>query len=244
MVNWECRISTAAVQFTMLHLRFVIAWGCSCMETMLTAVEVRVLGSLVEKAYTTPENYPLSMNALINACNQKSNRDPVVEYDGRMVNDALESLRGKGLTRIIMGGDSRVPKYRHYFEEFYQLNVPETAVLCELMLRGPQTIGELRGRIERFGVTLGLPEMETLLTGLAARGMVLLLPLQPGRREARYAHLLAGEPLIADDELPRAESPRAGTPERLARLEEEVQRLRGELDALRAEFAAFRKQFE
>jgi hypothetical protein len=213
-------------------------------EPLLNEVEVRVLGALVEKSVTTPEYYPLSLNALVNACNQKSNREPVTAYDSATVGEALSSLREKGLARIIMGGDSRVPKYQHYFEEMYQLTQAEAAILCELMLRGPQSAGELRGRIERFTVTLSLAEAEEVLRGLMTRPepLIVQLPRQAGRRDVRYAHLLAGEPVITEEAEPAA--PRAPREDRLAALEEEVQRLRLELDALREELAAFRRQFE
>jgi hypothetical protein len=143
-----------------------------------------------------------------------------------------------------MGGDSRVPKYQHYFEEMYQLTQAEAAILCELMLRGPQSAGELRGRIERFTVTLSLAEAEEVLRGLMTRPepLIVQLPRQAGRRDVRYAHLLAGEPVITEEAEPAA--PRAPREDRLAALEEEVQRLRLELDALREELAAFRRQFE
>jgi len=212
-------------------------------EPQLTFEEARVLGSLVEKSVTTPDNYPLSLNALINACNQKSNRDPIVEFSGQEVGEAISSLKTKGLVRIVMGGDSRVPKYQHYFEETYHLNQAESALLCELLLRGPQTPGELRGRIERFNVTLRQPEVETLLSALQARPDPLLveLPRQVGRREARVAHLLAGEPVIPEETEPTVRAPRE---DRLSALEAEVQALRGEMVALHEEFAAFRRQFE
>ena len=165
------------------------------MDMLFNESEIRVLSSLVEKAVTTPDNYPLTLNALINACNQKSNRDPMTAYTGQTVGAAIDSLKQRGLIRVIMGGDSRVPKYREYFAEAFSLAPPEAAVLCELMLRGPQTSGELRGRIERFGVEIDVQEVETILGKLMARAepLVVKLPLRPGRKEARYAHLLAGQ---------------------------------------------------
>lgn len=217
-------------------------------EPQLNEVEVRVLGALVEKSVTTPEYYPMSLVALVNACNQKSNRDPMTDYDARLVGETLVTLREKGLARTMMGGDSRVPKYRHYFDEMYGLNAAETAILCELMLRGPQTSGELRGRIERFEVSMTLPEVETLLAAMAERPtgpLVVQLPRQAGRRDVRYAHLLAGEPsaeVFADT--PRPVSAAAPGNERLQRLEDDLATLREDFAALRAEFAAFRKQFE
>ena len=213
-------------------------------EPQLNEIEVRVLGALVEKSVTTPDNYPLSLNALVNACNQKSNRYPVMELDSATVGQALASLREKALTRIVMGGDSRVPKYQHYFEESYHLTQAEAAILCELMLRGPQTVGELRGHVERFNVSLSLPEAEGVMHGLLTRPepLVMQLPRAAGRRDVRFAHLLAGEPSVEEEAEPAA--PRLPRDERLANLEEEVASLRGELDELREEFAVFKRQFE
>jgi uncharacterized protein YceH (UPF0502 family) len=198
------------------------------MIAILTDTEIRVLGALVEKSVTTPEYYPLTLNALVNACNQKSNRDPVTEYDEEIVLEALEGLRAKSLIHIMREG--RTAKYRQYFADAYETTPAETALLCELMLRGPQTASELRGRAERFGLTLTAEETEALLETLASRELVVLLPRQAGRRESRYAHLLAGEPTIsasdAEPVLPRAD--------RLRALEEEVSALREEVAALRA----------
>ena len=219
------------------------------MPTLLTEIEVRVLGSLVEKAVTTPEYYPLTLNALINACNQKSNRDPVVAFDESTVKDTLASLRDQGLVRGM--SSERAVKYREYFAEAYQLAPAEVAILCELMLRGPQTVGELRGRIERFGQSLSLSEVERLLEALELREdarLLLRLPRQPGHKEARYAHLLAGEPILVEEggEL-RDESaqPRRTTEkDRLQKLEEEVAQLREELQLLQQRFVEFSQQFE
>ena len=211
---------------------------------LLNNIEIRVLGSLVEKEVTTPEYYPLTLNALINACNQKSNRDPVVAYDGQTVNTALESLRKQGLARTMMG-DGRVPKYKHYFSEAYTLDPPESAILCELMLRGPQTMGELRGRIERFEMNLMVDEVEMLLEMLAAREepLVVKLPRQPGRKDSRYAHLLAGMPEITEGEevATIAAVPRA---DRIGQLEAELAQLKAEITDLQRQFAEFKAQFE
>ncbi|MHB9133581.1 MAG: YceH family protein [Armatimonadota bacterium] len=220
------------------------------MHETLTAPAVRVLGALIEKEFTTPEYYPLTLNALINACNQKSNRDPVVAYDGRTVAEALEELKVPGLVHIVMGGDSRVPKYRQYFGEAYDLTPSEVAILCELMLRGPQTVAELRGRTERMGNRQEQDQVEATLEGLANREepLVVKLPRQPGRKEHRYAHLLAGEPIIEDVEItprlgPAATAARAES-ERITRLEEEVQSLRQTVEELQQQFAEFKQQFE
>ncbi|MDQ3806382.1 MAG: YceH family protein [Acidobacteriota bacterium] len=220
------------------------------MDALLNEVEVRVVGSLVEKQVTTPEYYPLTLNALVNACNQISNRDPVVSFDEPTVARALESLRAKNLVYVFYGSDSRVPKYKHMMTEIFRLSPAELAAVCVLMLRGPQTVGEVRGRTGRLYNFADLAEVESTLDGLAQREepLVLKLPRQPGRKEARYAHLLAGTPAPED---PRPE-PRVepavrevrAENERLARLEAEVETLRGELAGLRQTFDEFKKQFE
>ena len=215
--------------------------------------EVRVVGSLVEKQVTTPDYYPLTMNALVHACNQISNRDPVVQYGEPEVADAVESLRAKNIVYIFYGADSRVPKYKHMTREVLGLSPPELAALCVLMLRGPQTVGEVRGRTGRLHEFADLREAEETLEGLARRDepLVTKLPRQAGRKEARYAHLLSGQPAVEDEaegqavtHAPRASSPRAGESERVARLEAEVEALRGELAEMRGRFEEFRKQFE
>jgi hypothetical protein len=221
-------------------------------DTILNEAEVRVVGSLVEKQVTTPDYYPLTMNALVHACNQISNRDPVVQYGEHEVADAVESLRARNLVYIFYGADSRVPKYKHMAREVFALSPPELAALCVLMLRGPQTVGEVRGRTGRLYEFADLREAEETLEGLARRDepLVTKLPRQAGRKEARYAHLLSGQPVV-DDEMegqvaaaPRATSSRAGDGERVARLEAEVEALRGELAEMRRQFEEFRKQFE
>ena len=211
--------------------------------------EVRVLGSLVEKAVTTPEYYPLTLNALINACNQKSNRDPMVSYDEATVADALVALREKGLVRALTG--ERAMKYREYFAEAYHLTPAEAVLLDELMLRGAQTVAKLRGRIERFGQSLSHEEVERLLEAMELREdarLVVRLPRQPGHKEARYAHLLAGEPVLTETvaaERDEVTPPgRVTDKERLQKLEEEVAKLREELQVLQQQFIDFSKQFE
>jgi uncharacterized protein YceH (UPF0502 family) len=212
------------------------------MDLLLDPPEVRVLGSLLEKEITTPEYYPLSLNALVNACNQKSNRDPMVHYDEETVEDALERLRDKGLLTTVTGAGSRVPKYGHRISDKLNLGRRELAILCELMLRGPQTLGELRGRTERlhkFGET---SEVESVIEHMAE--LVVKLPRRPGEKEVRYAHLLSGEitAVQSGEENPREEpSPRQ---ERIAALESDVALLRAEMEALKQQFAEFRKQFE
>jgi uncharacterized protein YceH (UPF0502 family) len=223
-------------------------------DSLLNAAEVRVVGSLVEKQVTTPDYYPLTLNALVNACNQISNRDPVVQYGEREVADAVESLRARNLVYIFYGADSRVPKYKHMAREVFGLSSAELAALCVLMLRGPQTVGEVRGRTGRLHEFADLREVEEALDGLARRDepLVTKLPRQAGRKEARYAHLLSGVPAVEDEAegptssaaAPRASSPRAADGERVARLEAEVEALRGELAEMRLRFEEFRKQFE
>ena len=217
------------------------------MDNTLNPHEERVLGALIEKELTTPEYYPLSLNALSNACNQKSNRDPVMALAETDVVRALDSLRFRGLAMHSADG-GRVPKYAHSAAAKLHLDPAELALLCELLLRGPQTLGELRTHCERMHPFADLGAVETVLTELAEREepLIVKLPRQPGRKEPRYAQLL-GAPPEAEDAEPSAEPAtrqvRAEN-ERLAALEEEVASLRGELAGLQSEFAAFRKQFE
>src|SRR5919109_193952 len=164
--------------------------------TMLTDIETRVLGSLIEKQVTTPEYYPLTLNALTLACNQKNNRNPVTSYSENQISEALESLREKNLAYVFYGSTSRVPKYKHVMPEVMHLSSPEMALMCVLMLRGPQTLGELRGNASRLHDFAGLEEVEQTLNGLIAREpdpLVARLPRQPGQKEGRFAHLLSGE---------------------------------------------------
>ena len=169
------------------------------MDLLLHPAEVRVLGSLLEKEVTTPEYYPLSLNALVNACNQKSNRDPVVEFDASTVERALQSLRDKGLLLAITGAGSRVPKYSHRFSEKLNLGRRELAILCELMIRGPQTLGELRTHCERMHPFDDLAEVEAVIDRLPE--LIVKLGRRPGEKEVRYAHLLSGTPAISEAEL-------------------------------------------
>jgi len=217
------------------------------MELRLTATEVRVLGSLIEKDITTPEYYPLSMNALMNACNQKSNRDPVMQLDEDAVRDALEALQQQRMAGPARGADSRVTKYEQRLQEVFNFTRPEIAVLCVLLLRGPQTPGELRGRAERLHRFEALEDVQSALQKLMQREPPLakILPRQPGTKESRYAHLLAGDVVIE-------ESPQVGAPvrpnpadaERIVRLEEEVAELRREFSEMKDQLERFRKQFE
>jgi hypothetical protein len=206
----------------------------------LHPVEARVLGSLMEKEITTPEYYPLSLNALVNACNQKSNRDPVVAYDEDTVVQAIDLLRNKGLTSTITGAGSRVPKYAHRFSEKLNLGRREIAILCELMLRGPQTVGELRTRTERLHRFNDLSEVESLLDRMTE--FVVRLPRRTGEKESRYGHLFSGP---VDNSEPEAEvAAHAGRSDRIGALEAEVGQLRSEIEELKRQFADFRRQFE
>jgi uncharacterized protein YceH (UPF0502 family) len=222
------------------------------MEPLLNAVEVRVLGALVEKEITTPEYYPLTLNSLTTACNQKSNRYPVVDFDEKTVVRALESLRDKGLARQVSGMDMRVPKHYHLFDDKLGLTRPQVAALCVLMLRGPQTVGEIRGRSGRLHEFADLSEVEAVLSALAERAegpLVAQLARQPGRKESRYAHLLMGQPQEDEQEdeggpVDAAAVEVRAENERIAALEERVRELASELVTLREEFARFKEQFE
>ena len=209
------------------------------MDWQLDAAEVRVLGALLEKEIATPEYYPLSLNALVNACNQKTNREPVVAYDESTVEDALEGLRHKSLATRLTGRDIRVPKHAQRFTEEFNLGRREAALLCLLLLRGPQTVGELRGRSDRLYQFDDLEAVGTTLHHLAELGFVVRLTRYAGSREARWAHLLAGQPEADVEEGQLASAPAAHPPvaDRIAALEREMA-------ALRLEFDEFRKRFE
>ncbi len=218
------------------------------MALTLDAVEVRVLGSLLEKDLATPEYYPLTVNALVNACNQKTNRDPVVNYDERTVEEALERLREKRLAAMITGAGIRVPKHRHLLGDNLNLGRRELALLCTLMLRGRQTAGELRDRTERMHAFGDVEEVEAVLERLIAgdpEPLAVRLPRQPGTKEPRYAHLLSG-PVEAETVPGSAPAPVGSPPasDRYAELANEVATLREEIASLRAQLAEFRKQFE
>ena len=218
------------------------------MEFKLTENEVRVLGSLIEKDITTPEYYPLSLNALVNACNQKSNRDPVMQLNEDAVRDALEGLQEQRLAGPARGADSRVTKYEQRLQEVFNFTRPEIAVLCVLLLRGPQTPGELRGRSDRMHHFETLEDVQSALQKLMQREPALakVLPRQPGTKESRYAHLLAGD--VVEAEAPAQAGAAAernpADAERIARLEEEVADLRREIGELKDQLERFRKQFE
>jgi uncharacterized protein YceH (UPF0502 family) len=210
------------------------------MDVTLDAEQIRILGSLLEKEITTPEYYPLSLNGLLNACNQKSNRDPIVHFDQDTLERALYALRDKGLLVSITGAGSRVPKYGHRFSEKFNLGRRELAILCELMLRGPQTLGELRTRAERMHSFADLAEVESVLDRMPE--LAAKLPRRPGEKEVRYAHLLSGEPPVSEPATPPFTPPAQTS--RIGALEDEIAQLRRELEDLKQQFAGFRKQFE
>jgi uncharacterized protein YceH (UPF0502 family) len=219
--------------------------GPKPMDIKLTDVEARVLGALVEKDITTPDYYPLSLNALVNACNQKNNREPVMSLDEAAVRDALSGLQQFNLAGPARGADSRVTKYEHRLQEVFNFSRGETAVLCVLLLRGPQTPGELRGRTERMHQFEDLDAVQASLQKLMQREppLAAVLPKQPGTKESRYAHLLAG-PVDAGsmNAVPVVHS--VDKDERISQLEEQVAGLREEVRELQAMFEGFRKQFE
>ncbi|MGA8437336.1 MAG: YceH family protein [Candidatus Sulfotelmatobacter sp.] len=218
---------------------------------VLTEIEVRVLGSLIEKDITTPDYYPLSLNALVNACNQKNNRDPVMTLEEDFVADALAKLQEKRLAGPASGADSRVTKYEHRLQEVFNFDRREIAVLGVLLLRGPQTPGELRGRSERMYHFEALEDVVSTLERLSQRQppLAAVLPRQPGTKESRYLHLFSGDaPATLDGDVVRASSraPDHAKPaaDRLSNLENEVAELKREVAEMHQQLSAFRKQFE
>lgn len=218
------------------------------MLDILTEAEARVLGSLVEKQLTTPEYYPLTLNALTAACNQKSNRDPVVSYDETTITEAIDSLRDKNLVYLFYGSNSRAVKYKHMVPGVYELDEAGVAIIAVLLLRGPQTLGELRERTGRLHEFSGIGEVQETLDGLARRDdpLVVKLERQPGQKEARYAHLLSGDIDQTAVQVSRESSASGGVGknDRIENLEAEVERLKTEFSSLRETFEEFRKQFE
>jgi uncharacterized protein len=218
---------------------------------ILTPIETRVLGSLIEKDITTPDYYPLSLNALVNACNQKNNRDPVMTLDEAAVREALASLQEKRMAGPAGGADSRVTKYEHRLQEVFNFDRREIAIICVLLLRGAQTPGELRGRADRMYHFEALEDVVSTLDRLGQREppLVRVLARQPGTKEVRYMHLFSGEPPehLMQGNVARAPSFATGddsNSERIATLEEEVSRLRSELTEVQQQLSAFRKQFD
>ncbi len=216
-------------------------------QLQLTDIEARVLGALIEKDITTPDYYPLSLNALVNACNQKNNREPVMNLDENAVRDALSSLQEKRLAGPAGGADSRVTKYEHRLQEVFNFDRRETALVCVLLLRGPQTPGELRGRTERMYRFETLDDAQSGLQKLMDRQppLVRVLPRQPGTKESRYMHLFSGD--IAADYVPPTTTPVRPSGDELSSrvtiLENEVFSLRSEIAELRRELAEFKQQF-
>lgn len=212
---------------------------------ILTAIEIRVLGCLMEKAVTTPEYYPLTLNSLTNACNQKSNRDPLMSLSEEVVVQALDTLRHTHrLVALVHTAGSRTEKFKHTIGQIISLNPPQAAVLCELFLRGPETVGELRTRASRLHPFQDLDEVQQILDALARHpggALVVKLPREPGRREPRWMHLLGGPPEVGQEAV---EEDVPVAPDLVAALQEEVQQLRAECTQLRTEWEAFRQQFE
>jgi uncharacterized protein YceH (UPF0502 family) len=209
----------------------------------LSDIETRVLGALVEKQISTPEYYPLTLNALTAACNQKNNRYPVTSYSENDVAAAVETLREKNLAYVFYGSTSRVPKFKHVMPEVLHVTPPETALLCVLMLRGPQTPGELRGNASRLYEFAGLEEVEQTLEGLISHDpdqLVTRLARQPGQKEVRFAHLLSGQPIESAVEPLAPAAPIASRQS----LEQKVDALAAEVEKLRLQFEHFKKQFE
>ena len=215
---------------------------------LLSEIETRVLGALVEKELTTPEYYPLSLNALVNACNQKSNRDPVMNLDEDVVREAIRTLDKQGLAGAADNMVSRVSKYEHRLQEAYNFTRHEIAILAELLLRGPQTPGELRSRADRMHKFDDLGIVHSTLQRLMKREtpLVTVLPRQPGTKEARYAHLMSGDVELAPHEsVPEITSTTvANSKDRISRLEDQIESLQSEISDLQHQLAAFRKQFE
>ncbi len=218
------------------------------MDESLDEVGVRVLGSLVEKELTTPDNYPLTLKALTAACNQTSSRDPVMELDEATVSRSLDDLQRRSLARGIHRGDARVMRYRQEIGERLHLHRPELAVLSVLMLRGPQTPGEIKTRTARAFEFVDPSHAEVTLESLAALStpLVAALPRRPGQKEVRYAHLLAGPPEegVPEEGRTREVPPHRSATGRVEELERELGSLRDEVAELRAQFDAFRRQFE
>ena len=216
------------------------------MPEILNEIEARVIGCLIEKELTTPEYYPLTLNALVAACNQKTNRDPVVAYDEQIVQKALDDLRERNLAYVFYGSTSRVPKYKHILDKVYELEPSEVAVICVLLLRGAQTLGELRGRTDRLYNFSNLGEVQETLDNLIRREepLVVKLERQAGQKEARFAHLLSGEIDVSAYAAESRSFGKSAGNERVENLERELENLREEFNLFRQSFEEFKKQFE
>jgi len=217
-------------------------------ELNLSDVEVRVLGSLIEKDITTPDYYPLSLNALVNACNQKNNREPVMALNENSVRQALSSLQEKRMAGPAGGADSRVTKYEHRLQEVFNFDRRETAVICVLLLRGAQTPGELRGRTDRMYRFEALDDVQATLQKLMDRQppLVRVLPRQPGTKESRYVHLFAGDtfPALTLETANSRVRTESSDEQRIATLEAEIATLKRDLDELKRQVAEFTEQFK
>jgi uncharacterized protein len=217
-------------------------------NAILNEYELRALGAMVEKHIATPDYYPMTLNALVNACNQKNHRDPVVSYDETIVAKALDGLREKNLAYVFHGSEARAPKYGHLFPKAFDLSEAETPLMCVLILRGPQTSGELRSRTQHLRSFGSLAEVETLLQGLSLREepLIVKLPRQPGSRESRFAHLLGGPVEMEQSEAPPHLAPsvlqRHSENDKIAKLEEEIASLRMELNDLKQQFAELKRE--
>ncbi len=215
------------------------------MEAMLNEIEARIVGCLIEKEATTPDYYPLTLNALVSACNQKSNRLPVVEYDEQTVSRTLDGLRDKNIVYVFYGSSSRVPKYKHILPKLLEIDLHESAIMCVLMLRGFQTVGELRERTSRIYEFTSLDEVHQTLDELMKREtpLVIELPKQAGQKERRFAHLLCGE--ISTEMMESAQvTPTQAKHDQIAKLEAEIEELKTNFAAFRSEFEEFKKQFD
>ena len=215
------------------------------MDIFLNDIEVRILACLIEKELTTPEYYPLSLNSLTNACNQKSNRNPVVSYDETDITQGIGSLQEKGLVRKSLTSGDRVSKYLHAILDRFDLSRQEMAILCELMLRGPQTVGELRSHTERMSVFESLEQVENTLRGMAEHDPPLTLKMsrETGRKECRYLHLFSGGIETVRDFIAEPAAAQMSPHEKIRKLEEEIVSLRSELEELKQSFAEFKSQF-
>ncbi len=215
------------------------------MEEILTFEEIRVIGSLIEKELTTPEYYPLTINAIKNACNQKSNRDPVVSFDESLIEKTLDKLREKSFASRITGSDIRVPKYRQVFTESMHFSPEEVSVMCVLMLRGHQTPGEIKSRSGRMFNFENLSQVDSVLQKLMRgdKPLIMKLPKQTGMKESRYMHLLSGKPEIEEIENPKSKYI-SNDDERITNLEAELEAIKVEINELKMQFEKFKKQFE
>jgi uncharacterized protein len=215
------------------------------MDIILNDSEVRILACLIEKEMTTPEYYPLSLNSLTNACSQKSNRNPIVYYDETAVARGLDSLQEKGLVRKTLTAGSRITKYLHSILDLFDLSSQEMAILCEVMLRGPQTVGEIRSHTERIYIFKNLEEVEYTLHGLAEHDPPLTakIPREPGRKECRYMHLFSGGLEAFHDSLAEPTKIQISSEDKIKQLEEEIAKMQSELEELKHAFSEFKSQF-